>query len=60
MGDTPDLLPDFGVFNIRNVIDGPLEVLSLRGKKWEVPKYEHVTLHFQVVSEMDRAELKNS
>ena len=36
------------------------EVLPLWRKKWEVPKYECIALHFQVVSEMDRAELKNS
>ena len=36
------------------------EVLPLWGKKWEVPKYECIALRFQVVSEMDRAELKNS
>ena len=36
------------------------EVLPLWRKKWEVPKYECIALRFQVVSEMDRAELKNS
>ena len=29
MEDTPDHLPDVGVFNIEDVIDGPLEVLPL-------------------------------
>ena len=29
MEDTPDHLPDIGVFNIEDVIDGPLEVLPL-------------------------------
>ena len=60
MEDTPDHLLDAGVFNIEDVIDGPLEVLPLWGKKCDVPKYEHIAAHFQVVSEIDRAVLKNS
>ena len=60
MEDTPDHLPDVGVFNIKDVTDGPLEVLPLWGEKWEVAIYEHIAAHFQVASEMDRAELKNS
>ena len=60
MEDTPDHLPDVDLFNIEDVIDGPLEVLPLQGKKWDVPKYERIAAHFQVVSEMDRTELKNS
>ena len=60
MKDTLDHLSDVGVFNIEYIIDGSLEVLSLQGKKWDIPKYERIAVHFQVVSEMDSAELKNS
>ena len=60
MEDTLDHLSDVGVFNIEYVIDGSLEVLPLWGKKWDIPKYECIAVHFQVVSEMGSAELKNS
>ena len=60
MEDTPDHLPDVAVFNIEDVIDDPLEALPLWGEKWDVPRYKHIAAYFQVVSEMDRAELKNS
>ena len=35
MEDTPDHLPDIGIFKIQDVVDGPLEVLPLRRKKWD-------------------------
>ena len=42
-----------------HVIDGPLEVLPLRGKKWDVPHNEHIAAHFREVSGFDREALKN-
>ena len=50
MEDTPDHLPDIGILKIQDVIDGPLEVLPLRGKKWDVPHYKHIVAHFREVS----------
>ena len=54
MEDTPDHLPDIGIFKI----DGPLEVLPLRGKKWDVPHYERIAAHFREVSGLHREALK--
>ena len=58
MEDTPDHLPDIGIFKIQDVIDGPLEVLPLRVKKWDVPHYERIAAHFREVSDLDREALK--
>ena len=50
--DTPDCLPDF--FKIHVIIDGPLNVLPLHGKKWDIPDYESIFQHFQEVSHLNR------
>ena len=52
--DTPDHLPDIGIFQIHNVIDGPLQVIPLRGKKWNVPNYENIDKMFKKVCDIDR------
>ena len=57
MEDTSDDLPDIGIFKIQDVIDGPLEVLLWRGKKWDVPHYERVVVYFREVSGLDREAL---
>lgn len=54
MEDTPDHLPDIGIFKIHDVIGGPLEVLPLRGKKWDVPNYERIAALFREVSGLNR------
>ena len=66
MEDTPDHLPDIGILKIQDVIDGWLSlmdgwtsVLPLRGKKLELPHYEHIAAHFRVVSGLDIEPLKN-
>ena len=35
--DSPDHLPDIGLFKLYDAILGPLEVIPLKGKKMEVP-----------------------
>lgn len=60
MEDTPDHLPDIGIFKIYNIIDGPLKVTPLRGKKWDIPNYEKINHFFQEASTLDRVSLKNS
>ena len=44
MEDTPDI----GIFNfkIHDIIDGPLNVLPLHGKKWNIPDYDSIFYHF--------------
>ena len=59
MEDTPDHLPDIGILKIQDVIDGWTSVLPLRGKKLELPHYEHIAAHFRVVSGLDIEPLKN-
>ena len=57
MEDTPDHLPDIGVFDIHDIIDGPLEVIPLRGKKWDVPNYNSINDLFKEVCDIDRKAL---
>ena len=59
MEDTLNHLPDIGFFKIQDVVDGPLVVLLLRGKKWNLPHCEHIAANFREVSGLDRETLKN-
>ena len=59
MEDTLNHLPDIGFFKIQDVVDGPLVVLPLRGKKWNLPHCEHIAANFREVSGLDRETLKN-
>ena len=45
MKDTPDHLPAFLRF-IYDIIDAPLNVLSLCEKKWGIPDYDSIFHHF--------------
>ena len=59
MKDTPDHFPDIGIFNIQDVINDPLEVLPMTGKKWGIPHYENIAPDFREVSGLDREALNN-
>jgi len=50
--DTPEHLPDISVFNLTDVIYGPLEVISVRGGKFNVPNYEKVVEQFNNVKKI--------
>ena len=59
MEDTPDHLLHIEIFKRKDIIDGPLEVLPLRGKKWDVPYYERIAAHFREGPGFEREALKN-
>jgi len=60
MEDTPDHLPDIGIFQTQDIIDGPVKVLPVKGKKWDVPDYDNIFSFFHEVSKLDRLALKNN
>ena len=43
--DTPEHLPDIGLFELHDVILGPLEVVPLKGNKFNVPQYAELEEH---------------
>ena len=55
--DTPDHLPDIGIFKIYDIIAGPLTAVPLRGSKMDIPNYEGVYDLFRDVSELNRLEI---
>ena len=57
MEDTPDHLPDIGIFKMYDIIDGPLDIVPLKGNKWDVPDYDVIYEHFKEVSALDRRDL---
>ena len=50
----PEHLPDIDKFSTFNVIAGPLKVIPLKGKKWEVPSYNALKKTFEVATKIDR------
>ena len=52
--DTPTHLPDISVFSLVDVIYGPLEVVPLKGEKFNVPQYQQVVEHFNCVNKIKR------
>ena len=59
MEETPEHLPDVAIFQIEDIIDGPITALPMKRKKWEIPDYDKIFSYFQEVSEIDRISLKN-
>ena len=55
--ESPEDLTDEGKFPIYNVIAGPLNVLPIKGRKWEIPDYPKLRKFFDMVAKMDRQEL---
>ena len=52
--DTPAHLPDVSLFDLADVIYGPLKVVPLKSDKFNVPDYEKAVEHFNNVKSMDR------
>lgn len=48
---------DVGRFPLYNVIAGPLEVIPMRGRKWNVPGYESLKKTFQKCCSIDRKKI---
>ena len=55
--DTPDHLPDVGIFKIYKIIAGPLKVVPLWGSKMDTPNYEAVYNRFRDISDLNRLEI---
>ena len=51
---------DVGVFPIKDIIYGPLQMNPLRGRRWECLSYEIVIKHFEEVKKLDRDLLHNN
>ena len=54
---TPEHLPDISKFELCNIIAGPIDVLPLKGRKWEVPSYQELQRYFQLTRQLDREEV---
>ena len=55
--DTPShLLPDESHFPLCNVIAGPLEVSPKGSTRWEIPMYNELKAHFDIVSQLNRTD----
>ena len=52
--DTPAHCPDVSTFQLTDVIFGPLNVVPLKGNKFDVPEYEKVVEHFNIVKNIER------
>jgi hypothetical protein len=55
--DTPLHLPDISLFSLSDIIYGPLEVIPLKGQKFNVPLYPAVVEQFNDVNSLDRKRL---
>ena len=49
MEDTPKSLPDIGLFDLHDVIMRPLEVIPVKGNKFNVPLYSTLVDHCHIV-----------
>ena len=47
--NTPESLPDIGLFDLHDVIMGPLEVIPVKGNKFNVPLYSTLVDHFHII-----------
>ena len=47
------------LFQIEDIIDGPMELVARRNKKWNVVNYDQISDHFNHALNMDRVSLKN-
>ena len=57
LDDTPEFLPDISLFNLADVIYGPLEVVPMKAGKFDVPEYQQVVEHFDCVKNLERNSL---
>ena len=58
MEETPDHLPDIALFNLEDIIAGPITALPLKSKKWDICEYHQIALIYEEVCKMDRLALK--
>ena len=54
LDDAPSHLPAISVFNLQDIIYGPLEVVPMRAGKFNVTAYENIVKHFNHVNKLDR------
>ena len=54
LDDTPTHLPNICLFNLADVIYGPLEVVPMTARKFDVPEYQKVVKHFNCVKKLKR------
>ena len=54
LDNVPSHLPDICLFNLADVIYGPLEVVPMRAQKFDVPEYQEVVKHFNCVKMLER------
>ena len=52
--DTTEHLPGITIFDIKYIIYGPLAAVPVRVRKFDVPKYEDVLEHFNIVKKLNR------
>ena len=52
--DTPEHLPDIGLFKMEDIIAGPLQAVPMKGNKFNVPEYESIKDRFAIVSKLNR------
>ena len=52
--DSPSYLLDICLFNLADVIYGPLEVVPMGAQKFDVPKYQEVVKHFNRFKKLER------
>ena len=50
---------DIGIFTVKDVICGPLQMFPLQHGRWECPKYNEICLLFEIVKKDDREQLYN-
>ena len=55
--DTPTHLPDVPLFKLADAVYDPLEVMPMKAGKFDVPEYEKVVEHFNVVEDLERSSL---
>ena len=48
---------DMGIFAIRDIICGPLQMFPLQGSRWECPKYNEICWLFERVKKDDMEQL---
>ena len=50
---------DIGIFVVKDVICGPLQMFALQCGRWQCPKYNEICLLFEKVKKDDREQLYN-
>ena len=57
LDDTPSHSPDISTFQLTDVIYGPLNVVPVKGNKFDVLEYEDLVEHFNVVKIIQRSDI---